>query len=232
MLLPPVAGGPAPARRLLGLVDRKLAIHQHHQHSQDGIMNTALALICGALVLGACASSQVGKEPMVATQTTQTEAQPKPSMDGGQMGHDMTAMCPMAVEGTSARAEDVEGGAALAFTTTGDVAELRRRVAHMVEMHEKHHGEGHGAGMGGGGAEKGMMGGDKGMMGGDKGMMMPPATARSEEIEGGARLIFTPRDAADLPKLRDHARQHAEKMASGQCPMMAMHGHGHEGSSR
>jgi hypothetical protein len=202
-------------------------------------MNTALALICGVLVLGGCASSQAGKEPTVATQTTQTEAQPKPSTDGGEMGHDMAATCPMTVEGTSARAEDVQGGAALAFTTTGDVAELRRRVAHMVEMHEKHHGEGHGAGMGGGGADKGMMGGhegmmggDKGMMGGDKGMMgghegmmMPPATARSEEIEGGARLIFTPRDAADLPKLRDHARQHAEKMASGQCPMMAMHGH-------
>ena len=75
-------------------------------------------------------------------------------------------------------------------------------------------GEGHGA----------MMGGDheKGMMGG--GMMMPPATARSEEIEGGARLVFTPKDPADLSKLREHARQHAEKMASGQCPMMSMHG--------
>jgi hypothetical protein len=134
------------------------------------------------------------------------------------MGRDMASMCPMTVEGTTARAEDVDGGAALAFTTTGDVAELRRRVAHMAEMHEQHHGEGHGAMMGGGDG--------KGMMGGGKGM--PPATARSEEIDGGARLVFTPRDPADLPKLREHARQHAEKMASGQCPMMSMHDLGAE----
>jgi len=136
------------------------------------------------------------------------------------MGQDMAATCPMAVEGTTARAEDVEGGAAMAFTTTGDVAELRRRVAHMAEMHQEHHGEGHGAMMGGG---KGMMGDGKGMMGDG---MMPPATARSEEIEGGARLVFTPKDAADLPKLREHAHDHAEKMASGQCPMMSMHSPG------
>jgi hypothetical protein len=211
-------------------------------------MNTALALLCGALVLCACASSQVGKEPAVAAQKTQAEAQPKPSADGAKMRHEMAATCPMAVAGTTARAEDVEGGAALAFTTTGDVAELRRRVAHKVEMHEKHHGVGHGARMEGGcgheshmgegmtGDGKGMMCDGKGMMGDGKGMMsegrgMPPATARSEDIEGGARLIFTPRDAADLPKLRDHAREHADKMASGQCPMMAMHPHGHEAGS-
>jgi hypothetical protein len=86
-------------------------------------------------------------------------------MGGAMMGHDMADTCPMAVEGTAARAEDVQGGAALSFTTTGDV-------------------------------------------------------------EGGARLILTPRDPADLPELRQHAREHAEKMASGQCPMLAMHGEG------
>jgi hypothetical protein len=91
------------------------------------------------------------------------------------------------------------------------VAELRHRVAQLAEMHEKHHGEGHGAMMGGG--ENG-------------GMMMPPSSARSEETEGGARLVLTPQNPEDLAKLREHAREHAEKMASGQCPMMSMHGHG------
>jgi len=191
-------------------------------------MKTALAFICGALVLGGCASSQAGTAPTVAAPATQTEVQPKSSSGGDDMGHEMAATCPMAVTGTTARAEDVEAGAALAFTTTGNVAELRRRVTHMVEMHEKHHGEGHGASMGG--AHEGQMGEGNGMMG-EGGGMMPPATARSEEIEGGARLIFTPRNAADLPKLRDHARQHAEKMASGQCPMMEKHRHGHEAAA-
>lgn len=191
-------------------------------------MKTAMALIVGALALSACASSQTGQQPTVASPTTQSAAPATPGMGGGGMGHDMASMCPMTVEGTTARAEDVDGGAALAFTTTGDVAELRRRVAHMAEMHEKHHGEGHGAMMGGD-EGKGMMGGGEGMMGDGKGGMgMPPATARSEEIDGGARLVFTPRDPADLPKLREHAHQHAEKMASGQCPMMSMHGPGAE----
>jgi hypothetical protein len=130
------------------------------------------------------------------------------------------------------RAEDVDGGAALTFTTTGEVAELRHRVAHRAEMHAKHHGEGHGGRMGAG-AREGMMGGGahEGMMVEHKGRMMPPSTARSEEVEGGARLIITPRDPADLAKLREHAREHAEKMASGQCPMMAMHGHGDESAT-
>ncbi len=182
-------------------------------------MKTAVLFFCGALALGGCASSQAGQQPPVAAATTQPEAPAEPGMGGG-MGHDMASMCPMTVAGTTARAEDVDGGAALAFTTTGDVAELRRRVAHLAEMHEKQHGEGHGAMMSGD-EGKGMMGDGKGMMRG--GMGMPPASARSEEIDGGARLVFTPRDPADLPKLREHAHQHAEKMASGQCPMMSMH---------
>jgi hypothetical protein len=185
-------------------------------------MKTALAFIVGALALSGCASSQTGQQPAVVAPTTQTEAAAKPPMGGG-MGHDMASMCPMTVEGTTARAEDVDGGAALAFTTTGDEAELRRRVAHMAEMHQKHHGQGHGAMMDGD-EGKDRMGDGKGMMGG--GMSMPPATARSEEIAGGARLVFTPQDPADLPKLREHAHQHAEKMASGQCPMMSMPGPG------
>jgi hypothetical protein len=119
----------------------------------------------------------------------------------------------MAVEGTTARAEDVDGGVAMAFTTTGDVAELRRRVAHMAEMHGSHPGGGHGMMMG--------EGHPGGMMG--EGMKMPPATARSEDIEGGARIVFTPKDPADLAALREQTRRHAEQMASGQCPMMAMH---------
>lgn len=59
-----------------------------------------------------------------------------------------------------------------------------------------------------------------GMMAG--GMMMPAATSRSEEVEGGARILLTPQDAADLEKLREHARLTTERMSSGQCPMMSM----------
>lgn len=69
------------------------------------------------------------------------------------MHHDPMAMegsCPLELAGTSVRATDVDGGAALEFTTTGDVAELRKRVAHMAEMHAKMGGEMMGGGMMGG----------------------------------------------------------------------------------
>jgi hypothetical protein len=138
----------------------------------------------------------------------------------------------MQVEGTTVSAEDVESGVALSFTTSGDVAELRRRVARMAEMHGhpgEHHG--HAMAMHGREAAAGDVGGHAhgpkrgsagqhqgGMMSGA--MMMPPAAARSEEIEGGARIVLTPRDPADLPRLREHARHMAERMASGTCPMM------------
>lgn len=190
-------------------------------------MQTGMAFVVAALASIACASSGAGPQPAVAEPpATQSEAESKPGPGGGHMmAHDMFSACPIALPGTTARAEDVDGGAALAFTTTGDVAELRRRVARMAEMRDEHHGEGHGA-------QKGMHAGEMHEFHGGKmhgGMMMPPSTARSEDIEGGARLVFTPRDPADLAKLREHTRQHAEKMASvHQCPMM--HGHGAKGA--
>ena len=185
-------------------------------------MQNGITLVVAALALGACAASGAGRPPTIAEPpATQSEAQPKPGTEGGgMMAEDMSASCPIALEGTTARAEDVDGGAAMAFTTTGDVAELRRRVAKMAEMHDEHHGDGHAS-------KQGMHGG--GMHGGGmhEGMRMPPSTGRSEDIEGGARLVFTPRDPADLARLREHTRQHADKMASGHgCPMM--HGHGAE----
>jgi len=182
-------------------------------------MRTSIAIIMCALASSACASSQTGRQPTAPASTTaQAEAQPEHGvkqhgMGGGMKHQDMAATCPMAVAGTSARAEDVDGGAAIAFTTTGDVAELRRRVAHMAEMHTRHHGKGDGPMMRDS-DEMGMMG---------DGMMMPAADARSEDIDAGARVVLTPRAPADLAQLREHTRQHAEKMASGQCPMMSMH---------
>jgi len=184
-------------------------------------MKTTVLLIALALGSGGCASSKAGAPPAAAeSETAQPAAQQPSGMHGGMMGGDMAGMCPMTVEGTVARAEDVEGGAAMVFTTTGDVGELRRRVAAMAEMHNRHHAGGHDH-------RKGAQSGQQGKMGMMGGGMMPPSTARSEEVEGGARIVFAPQDPADLAKLREQVRQHAEMMASGRCPMMS-HGHGDE----
>ena len=72
----------------------------------------------------------------------------------GQMGGGMSDMCPEKVPGTTTRVDDVDGGVTLTFTTTGDVAEVRRRVARMAEMHNQHHGSADGKGM----MNMGMMG--------------------------------------------------------------------------
>lgn len=48
--------------------------------------------------------------------------------------------CPVTVAGTSVNVEDTDTGAALVFVTTGDVAEVRKRVSTMAEMHNDHHG--------------------------------------------------------------------------------------------
>lgn len=49
--------------------------------------------------------------------------------------------CPVAVPGTSVTVEDTDTGAALVFVTTGDVADLRRRVGAMAQMHNDAHGK-------------------------------------------------------------------------------------------
>jgi hypothetical protein len=147
------------------------------------------------------------------------------------------AMCPMMPPaGTQTVVTDTADGVAITFTTSGDVAALRAHVQRMAAMHEHMttvHEDGgmHGGTMGsgqGGGMHGGMRGsggsGDihGGMMGsgGMREMQMIPAHATVEEIPGGARLVLTPNDPAQLTALRDHVRQHVAMMQRGQCPMM------------
>lgn len=158
------------------------------------------------------------------------------SSRSGQMG--MGSMCPMRVSGTTVSSEDVEGGVALRFVTTGDAAELQRRVAQMAEMHQRRGGmmqreaspsetEAEGSPQRGRMQGHGMHGQHHGEMMGMMGMMggaMMQAQVRAENIDNGARLVFTPHDAGMLAELREQVRMRAEKMSSGQCPMMSMHG--------
>ncbi|MBI5548447.1 MAG: hypothetical protein HY901_31580 [Deltaproteobacteria bacterium] len=129
----------------------------------------------------------------------------------------MDGMCPMKVQGASVTSENVENGVALVFTTqAGDVAELRRRVHHMAEMHNQHRAGGM---MGGCPQHRGGSGGMGGMMMG--GGMMPAATASVVDVEGGARLTLHPQDESQLEALRQHVQMCAQAMGKGECPMMA-----------
>ena len=136
--------------------------------------------------------------------------------------------CPVSVPGTSVTVEDTAGGAALVFVTTGDAADLRKRVAAMATMHNDHHGKmgplpdgkdaghaghdmhaGHGSHAGHGGGEHADHAG---------GMIGVHSKATSEQIESGAKLAFVA-SAADVGKLQSELRMHAQHLASGTCKM-------------
>lgn len=142
--------------------------------------------------------------------------------------------CPVAVPGTTVTVEDTDRGAALVFVTTGDVAELRRRIAAMKDMHNEHHAAGplptgdeangghdmSGHDMGGhdmGGMAHGeAAGGEHASHGG--GMQMVHSQATVEEIDGGARLVLTAMPD-DVAALQAQLREHAQHMSSGTCAM-------------
>lgn len=171
-----------------------------------------MAILGATALLAGCAStSSARSEPTTGTATA-------PAHEGGMSM--MGGMCPMRVAGTTVTSAEIEGGVALAFTTTGDVAELRQRVRRMAEMHNQHHAA----------PPDREAGGHDGMAMGGGGMMMPAATASVEDLEGGSQVILRPNDPAQLEALRDHARMRADRMARGECPMGEMD-HGQHDSS-
>jgi hypothetical protein len=124
----------------------------------------------------------------------------------------MMAMCPMNVEGTHVAATDVASGEQIAFTTTGQVSELRSRVHGMAAMHDQHHGDA--------GAHAGMMGGGMGGAGHAMGgTIMPPSHATVLDTEAGATLILTPNDPADLARLQQAVHVHVEHLEKDGCGM-------------
>lgn len=151
----------------------------------------------------------------------------------------MAGMCPVEVPGTSVAAEDSATGGALVFVTTGDVAEVRKRVAAMAAMHNDHQAEmaangGTMVGMDHGdmGAMKGMDHAHMGHMGGAGGagmggaggmdhagmMAMMNSQVAVEDVDGGARLAFTAQPA-DVAALQAGLREHAQQLAGGTCAM-------------
>ena len=173
--------------------------------------------LVGLAVAAGCASTS-GERPAPAESAATAPAH--------EHGMGAMAMCPMQVPGTTATTADVEGGVALSFTTSTDVADGRQRVRRMAEMHNQHHSGGMMMGPQGAGSAPGEHEHERGACcGGERvsgGMMMvPAATASVEDVQGGARLVLRPRDPAQLEALREHVRMHAARMAQGECPMMA-----------
>jgi hypothetical protein len=150
----------------------------------------------------------------------------------------------VAIAGTSVSVEDASNGAALVFVTTGDVAEVRRRVADMATKHNEHHSamgqlpDGNGTGDEHAGHEMnghtghgtgGHAGHDMGAHAGHDtssathaghsgGMISVHSKALASEVEGGAKITFVA-TSADTAKLQSELRMHAQHFAAGTCEM-------------
>lgn len=223
-------------------------------------IRTLMTLISMTFLIGtsACSTTDNAQTNVPAAQVEQTQHSmtddhvahhPEGQKAGADQANDrqqmMTQMCPMQVEGTTRKVVKLDDAVALDFTTTGDVDELRQRVQKMAQMHAKMHSEG------------GMMHGEHGQMDDKQGQMqhgemhgkmtdeqqqkhqqmmqtMSGVTVETVSIDGGMRMMFTPKDAAQVDKLYEMMENHSQMMGEhGQCPMMQMmggesKGHSHE----
>lgn len=139
--------------------------------------------------------------------------------------------CPAAVRGTSVRALDIDGGAALEITTNGDVAAVRARARVMadhhgitLEAHQTMHRDDDPASAVHAPAR---MGGDpdERASAADGARGVASISVRVEDIDAGVRIVLLPRGTGgrdEVTAVRTHARRVAARMADGRCPVMMM----------
>ena len=123
----------------------------------------------------------------------------------------------MSVPGTQVRADDVDGGESLTFTTTGSVADLREQVKVMAGMHNDHEADTDGQARIGGG---GLTGSGNTM----NGARVPPSRATVVDVEGGAAIVVVPSAPGDLEAIRAAIRARADRLQRNGCDRMGQTG--------
>lgn len=151
---------------------------------------------------------------MISAASCERDAVPEPS-EVETTGAPLPSACPSDLPNTTMTMSDTPDGIALTYTTTGDVSGVRGRAAAMATRIDALSGTAmhHMRGRGGYGPGHGM---------GLRTGMLPASNARVEEISGGARIVLTPEDPAQLGDLRAHMRHHESMMGpgQGQCPWL------------
>jgi hypothetical protein len=159
-----------------------------------------------------------------AADATDTERAPLPPNEAqGQRAAPMAqetaadTRCPLALPGAQVASEVTSDGVALVFRVAGgDPTDLRDRVQRMADRHNA--AQVPGDGVAGkdqkGGMTSGATGQGSDMHGGAKSV---PSRAVVEETAGGARIIFTPADPAQIGLLREQIRVHGKEMATTGC---------------
>lgn len=152
---------------------------------QPAWMFRALPLVLGAIACSNPAPTHT-QSPVAAQRARMTDA-------------DLRDMCPLEVSASNVEAVDIEGGAALAFTTRTDVAELRRRVRRMADL-ENQNREWVAARLGN--------------------ATLPPARRLLDETDPtGSAIVFRPADPSKLDELRAGVAAQAGRLVSGSCPV-------------
>jgi hypothetical protein len=149
-------------------------------------MYVAVPLALGAAACAASAPDRQGPRAATAPRVVSLDT----------VIHDM---CPLHVGAATVRAEELELGAALVFTTPGDVAELRRRVRLMADMDDRNR--------------------DAIATRLPEGTALPPARRMLGDVEGGAQILFHAPHAGALDELRASVAAQAASIADGACPV-------------
>lgn len=188
-------------------------------------MRTLMVVIAALAFVGCGGSEQPEAE------TGQSASDQQATMGGETQGqHAMSENCPMHVQGTTVTAEDVEGGAALVFVTTGDTDMLRERVRNMATAQEstamapESQRMGMSETMRPGSAEDTTAGAKQSDDAASATGPMDPLTSpdvdtRVEDVEGGARLVMTATNPADVETVRADAQRHGQQLSAGECAM-------------
>jgi hypothetical protein len=207
------------------------------------VLATSVALLSGSIL---CSCDTGNARPLASA--PQFVAEPAPSQqqtaqvfadDGAVVMRHMRSHCPMVVDAVTLVVADTDGGIELAFmTSVPNVAELRIRVRTMAQTYESHQNQGSmmwqptgiegmgvgmvlgmGTGMGtGAGMGLGVGIGADHMTDIDP---MPAVTATVTDTERGASVELRPVDPTQLNAVREHVREHEQRMNSGECWMIA-----------
>jgi len=136
-----------------------------------------------------------------------TEGNPPPQTPASGANLETPRACPLGVDGARVTYELTTDGGALVFTAPPEqLADLRQRAQYASAVH------GPGEKLGKGHEGKHGSGGDHGL----KAMQLPPARAGAIDVEGGARIVFTPVDVRDLDALRVKLQERARELM-GRC---------------
>ena len=113
--------------------------------------------------------------------------------------------CPLKVAATTVTVMNIEGGAAMYFSTLDEnIEDVRHRtvaLAHILTLDSQ--------------AARESLTGERWESIGRR--IVVPLTATAEPTEDGARLVMKPVDAADLERLRTYARVRGDRMRLGAC---------------